>query len=232
MQYFATWSEALAVSFQQAWFRFAEYLPSLVGALVILLLGLMIASAVGAVVRSLIKASRIDAGVERMGITGAFSSYGIRFSVSSFVGWLARWFVILAVLIALVDALKIPRVSDFLSAIALYIPNVVAAVLIMSIGLLVSEAARRTIEGIARGPGVGLPSGILATLTRWSILILTSLAALNQLGIAPRLIEILIAGFVFMVSLAGALAFGLAGRDQAGRILAALERQIIRRDKM
>lgn len=223
--YFEDWGDAFIISLQNAWFKIASFLPQLIGALVILALGLAIASVLGNLARRFAVYARVDSFLERSDVTQQLSSMGVSFSFSAVLGWIVKWFFIIVTLITVVDILEIRQVTVFLDDVLAYLPNVIAAVIILAIGLVVGTFVATIIDRIVTASR--LPSALrdmLAPVAQWAIIVFAVLAALVQLGIAASLIQILFSGLIAMVALAGGLAFGLGGRDTAARWLDRMSR--------
>ncbi|MBP6942947.1 MAG: hypothetical protein KBB55_02795 [Candidatus Buchananbacteria bacterium] len=203
------------------WYEFVSYLPQLVGALIILVVGIIVAMALASLVRQAIRLSRLDLLTDRTGANKLFADAGMPFSLSGLIAWVIKWFFIVVVLIAVADILGWTQVTTFLNQIALYIPNVIVAIVILAIGFVaghfVSQVVSRSV--VASHSLSNELAGVLSAVAKWAIVVFAILAALTQLGIATRLIEIMFGGLV----LALALAFGLGGREHAARWLSKLE---------
>ena len=139
-------------------------------------------------------------------------------TASSLLGELLRWFVILLFLIPAVDQLGLGAVNGVLSALLLYIPNVVVAVIVVAVVAIVAKIARDFVAATAASLGAQFAQ-VVGEVARWAIIIFAVLAALNQLGVASDLVRILFTGVVAIVALAGGLAFGLGGRETAEKLL-------------
>jgi len=228
MNAFTTWNEALITSFQNMWAKVIAFLPELVGALVVLIIGLIIASAFGGLARRLMSYTPIDKLSERLGIAGKLRATGFKFTFSGLVGWLVKWFIIVVVLVAVADTLGLTKVSEFLGEVFLYIPNIIVAVIILGVGLVIGGVIHEVVEKSVKASRTlaSASAGLLASVSKWAIIIFAVMAALTQLGVTPRLIEILLAGLVAMVALAGGLAFGLGGKEKASKWLDKLEREV------
>jgi hypothetical protein len=148
--------------------------------------------------------------------------------VAGFFGGLVKWFLILVFLMAATDILGLNQVTDFLNSILLYIPNVVVAVIILAVVFLVGNFVYVVVKGSTKAAGV-MSATLLATISKWSIIIFGLLAALIQLGIATSLVSTIFIGIVAMLSLAGGLDFGLGGKEEAQMILKKLREEISER---
>lgn len=217
-----SFAQIVQLSLFDLWQRVVEVLPDIIGALVIVIIGLIVAPIVGGIVKKVIEVLKIDELSQKMGVHDMVKGYSSKFSVSTIIGKLVKWFIILAFLLAASDVLGWNRVSDFLNEIIFYIPQVLIAIVIMVFGIIAGKFFEAVVVQSLKGSNtpVNNPEA-LGGITRWAFVVFAGLASLLQLGIAPSLIEILFAGFV----LALALAFGLGGKDHASKILTKLEKK-------
>jgi hypothetical protein len=220
-----TWGEAITGSLMELWGRFASFLPSLVGALLVFILGLIVASALGKVAEKIINILRIDQAVEKIKVGEKFKHAGFEIKISRFFGELVKWFLILVFLMASTDILGLIQVTIFLNEIILYVPNIVVATVILSIAFLLGNFVYRVVRGSTKVAGV-MSASLLAIISKWAIVIFGLLAALVQLQIMESLIFTIFTGLVAMLALAGGLAFGLGGKDEAALILRKLREEI------
>lgn len=220
-----TWGEAITISLITLGQRLIEFLPVLIGALLVLLAGWIIAVAVGKLAEKFMKALRVDKAAEKIGVSERIYGSEIHLTISAFFGGLIKWFLVLVFLMAAADILKLNQVTDFLNSILLYIPNVIVAVVILGAVMLLGNFVYTIVKGSTRAAGV-MSATLLATISKWSIVIFGIFAAFIQLGIAPSLVSTIFIGIVAMLALAGGLAFGLGGKDEAALILQKLREEI------
>lgn len=220
-----TWGEITAISLFGLWEKFINFFPILLGAILVFLLGWIIAVVMEKVVEKMILSLRIDQAFEKMGLRRKLNESGINLNIAAFFGGLVKWFLILVFLMAATDILGLNQVTNFLNSIILYIPNVVVAVIILAVVFLVGNLVYSIVKGSTRAAGV-MSATLLATISKWSIIIFGLLAALIQLGIATSLVSTIFIGIVAMLSLAGGLAFGLGGKEEAQMILRKLREEI------
>ena len=212
------WADIVAGSLQSLWLGVVGFLPSLLAALVVFIIGLIVAAGLGALVEKIFDALRLDSLLSKLGLSPHFDRAGLRLHPSRFLGQLVNWFLIIAFLLASADILGLRELSSFLNAVLFYIKDIAAAVLIMLAAAVLANFLRRVV--IASVMSARLHgSNFLGSLTWWSVVVFGLLAALVQLNIAPSIITSLVNGFVAMVALAGGLAFGLGGRDYAASLL-------------
>lgn len=203
-----------------------SFVPQLVIALVVFIVGWVIAVALGKIVSQIVKSLRVDSALRGLGAEAPLSRAGLRLDSGAFVGGLVRWFFILVFLFAAIDVVGLDQVTEFLRSVVLtYIPQVIVAAFILLVAALLADVMHRVVSSSARA--AHLPSaGFLGGVAKWSIWIFAILAALFQLGIAGVFIQTLFTAFVAMLAIAGGLAFGLGGRDAASRFLEKLRSDI------
>ena len=135
------------------------------------------------------------------------------------MGTLVKWFVIIVFFVAALDILNLDQATAFLNGIVLsYLPQVIVAVLILFGGFILASVIEKVVVAAVKASSMGSAS-MLGRFSYFAIIMFTALAALNQLQIAPELVQLLFAGLVFGLALAFGLAFGLGGRDAAAHYL-------------
>jgi hypothetical protein len=223
-----TWGEAISGSLIDLWMRFVGFLPSLIGALLVFLLGLIVAVALGKAAEKVISVLRIDQVLDKMRVGEKFKQAGLEIHVARFFGALVKWFLILVFLMAATDILGLDQVTSFLNSIILYIPNVVVATVILSLAFLLGNFVYSVVRGSTKAAGI-VSASLLANISKWAIVIFGLLAALIQLGIAVSLVNTIFIGFVAALAISSGLAFGLGGKEEAALILRKLREEITER---
>src|ERR671920_550064 len=197
---------------QDALSAFFSYLPQLIGAIVILIVGYVVARALQAIVGRVLQGIGFDRWMERGGIKQFFDRAETNQTPVSILGALVFWFVFIIAITMAADALGIPQVSAVLAELIAYIPSVIAAVLILILAALLANF----LAGIIRG---ATGSDILATVARVAIIVYAVFAALTQLGIAVQLTANTLLIVLGGVALAAALAFGFGAQNVARDIV-------------
>jgi hypothetical protein len=195
------------------------FIPRLVGFLVILIVGLIIAWAVSKALTFLLRKIGFDRMSNRIGLTRLEQRMNVRMDTAGILGKIVYWFIVLVFLIPAADALGVPAVSNILNSIVAYIPNVFVAVLVLFLGALFATFVADIVRGVVASARIGSPN-VFAAIARWAIIGFAALIALEQLQITPALINELFGAIVAAVAIAFALAFGLGGQDAARRWLA------------
>ena len=212
------WGEALLTSLAGALVLFFGAIPKVIGFLVILIIGWLIASALAAAVAAVLRAVRFNDMAQRAGFSGFVQKMGIQRDASSFIADVAKWFVRLIVLVTAFDALGLPAVSQVLQQLLLWLPNLVVALVILVIAGLAANALGNVVRGATAEAGLGNPD-LLSGLARVAVWGFAIIIAVNQIGVAATLVNTLFMGLVGALALALGLAFGLGGRDTAAEIV-------------
>src|ERR671929_822610 len=201
-------SEGTFQPLQDALSTFLSYIPQLIGAIVILIIGCVIAKVLQAVVGRVLQGIGFDRWMERGGIKQFLDRAETNQTPASILGALVFWFVFIIAITMAADALGIPQVSAVLSQLIAYIPNVIAAVLILILAALLANF----LAGIVRGT---TGSDLLSNIARYAIIVYAVFAALTQLGIAVQLTAPTFLIVLGAAALAAAIAFGFGAQGVA-----------------
>src|SRR5687767_184081 len=203
-------------SLQKGLDAFFAFIPRLIGFLVILLIGYIIARVVKGVLQKLLGRVGIDRALHS-GSTGSYvNKVAPDLKPSSTIGSLAYWFIFLGAIAIAVSQLGIAALDNFVAAIGAYIPNIIAAVLIF----VIAGAVAAAVGGLVARTMGDTPTGkVVGSVVPVLVMAIATFMILNQLQIAPEIVTITYAALIGGVFLAMALAFGLGGREVAGRML-------------
>ncbi len=221
-----TWGDVIIASLQEVWTSVAGFLPLIIGAVLVFVIGWVVAEALGKVVEQIVRGLKLDALLTRLEVSRAAERAGWRLNSGAFLGGLVKWMLVVAFLFASMNILGLSQVSDFLKAVLLYIPNVVVAVLILVIAALIADAVERTVRGSVEA--MGYRGSLVGIVARWSIWLFAFAVALPQLGIASGLIQTLVTGIVAALAIAFGIAFGLGGKDTAASFLERMRSELRR----
>lgn len=224
MQYFETWRQAVTVSLQNLLLKVTDFLPNFIVAIVVLILGIIVAASLSKLIKKLIELTRVDKLLEKLGVNDAFKAFG-KVSIGGIIGWLVKWFLIVVVLMAVADILQMSQINDFLKQVAAFLPNVVIAVVVMMIGFIGGNFVYEIVYRSVKATKMHSPR-FLANIAKWSIIIFALMASLIQLSIAAALVQTLFTGLIAMMAIAGGIAFGLGGKDKAAEWLESLEKKL------
>jgi hypothetical protein len=206
----------IAQSLQRGLDSLIAFIPNLVGCLIILFIGYVIARLVKAAVTKLLETVGLDRALSGSP-AGAYVervSPGAR--PSRLVGLVAFWFIFIYAIAAAIGALKIPALTNFMANVQDYLPNVIAAVLILVIGVALAGAVGGLVDRLMGDtPGGRMARAVSPTL----VLAIVVFMVLNQLKIAPAIVTSTYIALIGMLAVAGALAFGLGGRELAADMM-------------
>ena len=223
-----TWANVLQGSFQYMWVNVVNFVPNVLVAVLIFVIGWIVGSIVGRIVEQVIRALHVDNALRSAGVEEVVSKAGLGLDAGRFLGELVKWFVVAVFLVASLDVLGLSQVNYFLQTVVLlYLPQVIVAVLILLLAAVIAELAKNLVVASARAAGAH-SANLLGSVTKWSIWVFAILAALSQLGVAETFVQTLFMGFVFALSLAGGLAFGLGGKEAAADTIAKIKKDITR----
>jgi len=215
------WYTITIEALEDLWQGFLMFLPKLIGAIIVFVIGWFISVGIGKLIAEILKRLRFNSIFERGGWKEALEKAELRVDPSGFVGAIVKWVLVIVFLLAAVEILGMVQFAGFLNKVLAYLPNVVVAALILVVAVIIADilekVIRVTIEGIKVGYGK-----LAGSIVKWAIWVFAILAILMQLKIAVELILTLFTGFVVMVAIAGGIAFGLGGKEMAGEILQAL----------
>jgi len=198
-----------------------SFIPRFVAGLVVLLIGIIVASVVKQLVLSFFKSLKIEFYLRRYGVPEMRPEY----SWGNILSEIGRWFVIIVFLVPTADVWGLPRIGNLLNELLLYIPNVFVAAVIGLVGFVLAKLAHDVVLASVKGLTADTANG-LATVTQWAISIFVILVVLDQLGVASDMLRILFTGIVAMLALAGGIAFGFGGQDTARDILGIIRKRL------
>jgi hypothetical protein len=206
-----SWGDTLKV----ALINVVNFLPQLLAAIIIFIVGLIVARILGRLVEQVINYTRINQLFYRTGVAADVQKTGINFNLGYFLGWIVQFFIIIATLVSVSDMLLLTSISQFLRSVLSYIPNVIVALIILAIGLVAGNMLGDMVSRMTTGSQMSKYTRWLSNIARWAVIVFAIMTALIQLGVATSLIQIIFSGIVIAASLAIGLAFGLGGQERA-----------------
>jgi len=220
-----TVTQASSTALFELWNGFLLFLPTLLGGLVVFLVGLVIGNGIAQLVEKLIDILKIDPILEKVGFKGFTDKAGIRLDSGFFIGQIVKWLILLAFLVAACNIWGLYAVGDFINSIVNYLPNVLVAILILLAAIVLGEYFAKFVRASVAGAGLKYQN-FLAAISRWAFLIFGIITALSQLRVASYIVNTLFTGIVAMIAIAGGLAFGLGGKEFAQELLGKMKKDI------
>ena len=200
---------------QQSFAQLGAFIPSLVGALVILFAGYLLAKLLEKGTYRLLRRVRLNEMLERGGVLHAVERSGAHFNPVRIIANLVFWFVMFGIMLVAANALGFDQLANVFSELVGYIPSVIAAIVIVIVGIVLGGF----VGGLIMASAGGLHGGpTLARVGRIGIIVIAVFMSLQELGIATDIVTTAFAILFGAVALALALSFGLGNRDLAGEI--------------
>ncbi len=215
------WSATVMEPAQAMWVRIMQFVPTLVSVIIILVVGWIIASAVQKIITRFLKLARLDTLSEKIGIANILTKGDINYTLSEIVGVLIYWLLMLVVVLTAVNTLQLTVAAELLNRVILYIPNVIASVFILVLGIFFSNILANMVRTAAANAGIQQARS-LAQFTQVIIVIFTIVEALSQLQIDTTIIQLLLKAIFASLALGVGLAIGLGCKDMAGRYVGQL----------
>lgn len=219
------WTAVVVNSLQNLWGGTISVLANVLGALIVLLIGLIVAGGLGALIERVVNLVKLDKALKSLGLEEYFEQAGLKINSGKFFGKIVYWFLVVVFLLAATDILGFYSLSNFLREALMYVPNVIIAVLIMLASIVIANILRKLVAASVKGAKLHA-SNFLASLTWWSVIIFGLFTALTQIGIAVVIIQSLVTGFVAMIAIAGGIAFGLGGKDYAASLISKMREHV------
>jgi hypothetical protein len=210
--------DILVTSLTSFWAELAAFVPKMIAALVLLILGWMLAKLARSGVARLLRVLHFDKVTEKSGLEAFLKQADLDVSVTSLLGNLVYWLIILVMIVTVANSLGLHMVADLFNKVVLYIPNVIVAILVLVFGTILARFINRII--FAWLNNVGFEGSLtVSTFSEYAIMVFVFFIAMEQLQIAN---ELLTAAFIIAfgaVGLAFAIAFGLGAKDRAAQII-------------
>lgn len=203
--------------------QLASFLPTLIIAIVIFVVGWVVAKAIEGLVVRVLKTVALDKLADQLQFSDVLSKGGIRHKLSELLGVIVYWLIMLAVVMVVFNYLQLTVAAELFKNVVAFLPHVIAAVFILILGIFAAVFLATTVRTAASNAGI-LQSQLLAQLTQAVVVIFAAVAALQQL-------QVPFFGEAFLIILGGislgcAIAFGLGCKDLAGRWMSDIVEQI------
>ena len=222
---FTDWTSTVQDSWLSVWDRFVNFLPNLIGAFIILIVGWIVGMILNMLIDRLFRIIGLQTLFEKAKVEDILNKADIKQDATSLLASVSKWIIYLVAFIAAANVLQMPSVASFFNQILTYIPQVIAAGAILLIGLILANFLSVVTKSSLTASGLGAADTV-AVVVRYSIIVFAALAALAQLGIAESMINTLFIGLVALLAIAGGLAFGLGGQASAKEWLDNLKKQL------
>lgn len=210
--------EAFMVALSNILTGVLSFLPQLLAALLLFLLGLILAKWAKKLVVKVLNAVKLSKLVEKTGFEKFLQKAEVKTKIEVILGELVRWLIILVFFVATVNVLGLTTVSLVLNSILAYVPKVVSAVLILTGGVLLAGVVESVIKGALVQIDIKT-ARLLAKVASYLVVIFTILTSINELGIAQSFVNAIFIGVIATLALGLGLAIGLGAKDLVNQLL-------------
>jgi len=201
------------------WYGFINFVPGLLLAIIIFLIGWVLGSIIGKAIAQVISALKLDKLFESAGAHDMMDKIGIKLNIGKFFGVIVKWFIIIVFLMASLQIVGLTQVNDFLrTTVLLYLPKVIIAAIVLIISTILADAMKNIVIVSSKAANIS-SANMLGAVTKYAIWGFAFIIALSELGIATYFMQVLFMGLIVMLALAGGLAFGLGGKEAASRAI-------------
>ena len=218
------WYDLTIAALIDLWEGFLAFTPKLIGAIIVFLIGWVIAAAVGRIIAEILKKLNVNRVFEKGGMKEALRKAELKVDASSFIGAIFKWILVIVFLLVAVEILGLTQFGAFLTNVLNYLPNVIVAALIFVVAVIIADILEKIVRAAVESAKVGY-AGLVGLIVKWSIWIFAIFAILYQLKIAAGLIQTILSGIIGLLVIAGGIAFGLGGKDVAADLLYELRRK-------
>lgn len=221
-----TWGDVFNASLQEVWWGFVAFAPRLILAVIFFVIGWLLGNIIARALEQVFTALKVDNLLKTIGVDGFFKKAQMNLNSGYFVGQVVKWFVVIVFLLPSLNLVGLDGIASFLKDDVLgFLPKVIVAALILIIATIVAEALRKTVTASARTINLS-SANMLGAIAKYAVWIFALIIALGQLGVADYYMSVLFTGIIAMLSLGGALAFGLGGRDAAAKFIAKVSEEV------
>lgn len=217
---YGQWTTTTTNVFVTAFQNFVAYLPRVIFAVIVVLIGVLVGQLLKVAVVKVLKLIRLKPYTDAVGLNKVFTA---KVELAELLGDLVKWAIIIVSLLPALEILNLPKVYDLVFSVVAYIPRVIVAVAIIIIGGVIADLVARLVESTAQTIGAKT-AAVAADLARWIIIVMAVITAVNQLGINTVIVNQVILGLIAMLAIAGGLAFGLGGQAAAKEVIESVKK--------
>lgn len=219
MNELTNWMEILMSSLQSFGVQLMGAIPAIFGAIIILLIGWLFAKLISGSIAKLLKVAKFDDLAEKFNITDMLQRANVNMASSDFVGRFVYWIILLLVIISAADTLGWSSVSNEISKLIGYLPNLFIAIVFFVIGTYIAAFVRDIIKGAASSLSISTGK-IISSVVYYLLFIIVALTALEQAGVDTSIITSNLLIIMGAVLTAAAISYGFASKDLLANILA------------
>lgn len=195
-----------------------NFLPKLVSAIIILIIGYIIAKIVSGILVRVLRAIKFNSVADKVGINSTLAKSGLKSDASGLLGKMGFWMVMFTTLILFFNNLGLTAVSDLLQQAVAFIPKLLVGCILLIIGMYAANFLKDLVIATLKGGGFQSPN-LVGNITYGAVMFLVVSMVLNQIGIGGDIVNTLVTSVLGGLSIATAIAFGLGGKDWAASMI-------------
>jgi len=222
------WSTITLNALQGLWQGFLNFIPNLLIAIIIFIIGWFIACGIGRLIAGILVGLKFNRLFESAGWKEALEKAELKIDPAGFIGAICKWVLVIVFLLASVEILGLTEFADFLKGVVGWLPNLIVAAAIFVVAVIIAEFFEKIVKAFVKKLEVENVK-LIGKIVRWAIYVFAALAILLQLGITPTIINMIVIGLIGMISLAFGLAFGLGGKEHASKAIEEIKEKISER---
>lgn len=221
-----TWGDGFNVALQSLSWGFVQFVPKLILAIVLFIIGWILGNIVARAIEQVFTALKVDKLFASIGADEFFRKAGLTLDSGYFIGQVAKWFLVIVFLLPSLSLVGLDSIGMFLKEDVLgFLPRVIVAALVLIIATIVADGISKAMVSSAKTMNLA-SAHMLGAIAKYSVWIFAFIIALGQLGVAEYYMSVLFTGIIAMLSIGGALAFGLGGKEAAARFIAKLGEEV------
>ncbi len=217
----SSWQVVLLEPARSVLTQISQFMVNMLLVIVILIVGWLLSKLFKAVVSKALKAIKLDTLASRIELDKIISKGGITYTLSELIGVICYWLGLLITFMVAINAIGLTIAAELLNKVVLYIPNVIAAIFILIIGMFAATALKNIVKTAANNAGVSQGKS-LGQVVEVIVMVFTIFVGLEQLNIGIRVTELTVGIILGSLGLGLALAFGLGCKEIAGKFVAEL----------
>jgi len=215
----SNWGFMFSESLLSLWYGFINFIPSLLGAIILFIVGWIFGRVTGKAIEKVISVIKLDKLFDSAGMEKFRETTGIKLTVGNLIGGIIKWFIIIVFLMASLEIIGLTQVNDFLrTTVVLYLPKVIIAAFILIIAAFLAKALDKIIFASAKMAKLN-QANMIGSICRYAVWGFAFIIALSELGIATSFMQIIFTGLIASLAIALGLSFGLGGKEAASRVI-------------
>jgi hypothetical protein len=222
------WSTITLEKLQDLWGGFLEFIPNLLAAIIVFVIGWIIASGVGKLVSGVLSRLKFNRLFGGPGWQEAMQKADLKADPAGFIGAIVKWVLVIVFLLAAVEIIGLDQFAEFLRGVVAWLPNLLVAAAIFVVAVIFADFLEKIVKASVRKLEIENVN-LIGTIIRWSIYVFAGFAILLQLGITTAIINSIVVGMIATLSIAVGLAFGLGGKEAASKAIEEIKEKITER---